>query len=74
MQSFLLKNQIHTAIHYPVPIHLQPAYRGRLKTSKSMRITEAAAESVLSLPMYPQLQAQQLTTVVRLMREFLGRK
>jgi dTDP-4-amino-4,6-dideoxygalactose transaminase len=46
---------IGTGIHYPVPIHLQPAYRSAGFGPGSFRITEAAAERVLSLPMYPEL-------------------
>jgi dTDP-4-amino-4,6-dideoxygalactose transaminase len=47
---------IGTNIHYPMPVHLQPAYQGRVATGPSgMRETEAAAAEILSLPMYPQL-------------------
>jgi len=47
---------IGTGIHYPVPVHLQPAYRGRLAVSPSgLPETERAAGEILSLPIYPQL-------------------
>ena len=46
---------ISTAVHYPHPVHLQPAYRGRVRTSGSMRVTEEAAGRVLSLPLYPEI-------------------
>ena len=43
-------------IHYPVPVHLQAAYRDRLTIGPAgMAETERAAREVLSLPMYPQL-------------------
>jgi dTDP-4-amino-4,6-dideoxygalactose transaminase len=45
---------ITTAIHYPVPVHLQPAYRGRVRQA-SLSQTEAIAGQILSLPMYPEL-------------------
>ncbi|HQR33875.1 MAG TPA: DegT/DnrJ/EryC1/StrS family aminotransferase [Blastocatellia bacterium] len=49
---------IGTLVHYPVPIHLQPAYRNR--TSANLPETERAAKEVLSLPMFPQLTDEQV--------------
>jgi dTDP-4-amino-4,6-dideoxygalactose transaminase len=51
----LKKSGIQVGIHYPIPIHLQPAYKGRLRTAESMRVTEILCKQVLSLPMYPEL-------------------
>jgi dTDP-4-amino-4,6-dideoxygalactose transaminase len=48
---------VGTAIHYPVPVHLQPAYRGRVRQAALDR-TEAAAREILSLPMYPELDTE----------------
>lgn len=42
-------------IHYPMPVHLQPAYRGRIPVRGAMAVTERAAREVLSLPMFPEL-------------------
>lgn len=55
LQERLAKEQIATAVHYPVPVHLQPAYAGRIKTPGGMAVTEALAKTVLSLPMFPEL-------------------
>jgi dTDP-4-amino-4,6-dideoxygalactose transaminase len=47
---------VGTLIHYPVPVHLQPAYRGRIwLAGGALPATEQAAEEVLSLPMYPEM-------------------
>ncbi len=46
---------IGTLVHYPVPVHQQPAYAGRQLARGAMPETERAAHEVLSLPMYPQL-------------------
>ena len=51
----LKAKDIYPAIHYPMPIHMQPAYQGRVRTARSMAVTEALAAEVLSLPMYPEL-------------------
>ena len=42
-------------IHYPVPIHAQPAYSGRTAAPGSLPVTERVARQELSLPMYPEL-------------------
>ena len=55
LKSFLMERGIATLIHYPVPIHLQPAYRGHFRCGDTMEETEKAAVEVLSLPMYPEL-------------------
>lgn len=49
------KDGKQTAIHYPIPIHLQEAYLGVVRVSGFLTHTEQAAKEVLSLPMYPQL-------------------
>jgi dTDP-3-amino-3,4,6-trideoxy-alpha-D-glucose transaminase len=53
LQSHLKARGIGALVHYPVPIHLQPAYRSL--TTRPLPHTEHAAASVLSLPMYPEL-------------------
>jgi dTDP-4-amino-4,6-dideoxygalactose transaminase len=55
LQTYLGERGIGTAIHYPTPIHLQPAYRDLGYQTGDFPITERAADDVLSLPMYPEL-------------------
>jgi len=64
LQQHLEAQGIGTAVHYPVPIHLQPAYRGRLGDKGSFPVAERVAEEVLSLPLYPQLEASQIERVI----------
>ena len=71
LQAFLRVKDIGSLVHYPVPIHLQPAYRGRLATGKGLPETEKAAREVLSLPMYPELREEEIMTVVSTVREFM---
>jgi dTDP-4-amino-4,6-dideoxygalactose transaminase len=70
LMSHLRERGIGTAIHYPVPIHLQPAYRGRLGEVGLLPETERAAREIVSLPMYPELSADDVRTVTRAIREF----
>jgi dTDP-4-amino-4,6-dideoxygalactose transaminase len=63
-QARLRAEGIGTGIHYPVPVHLQPAYRGRVALGPAAceRSARAAAE-VLSLPIYPELTDAQVEQV-----------
>ena len=69
LQARLRAAGIGTGIHYPAPVHLQPAYRERIATGPSgCRATELAARQVLSLPMYPELSDDQVTRVCEALR------
>ena len=62
---------IGTGIHYPAPVHTQPAYRDRLTSGPSgLGVTERAAPQILSLPMYPQLSDEAVERVVAEIRRF----
>lgn len=55
LRSFLRDRDIGTAIHYPLPIHQQPAYRGRVRGGERLPATERLYRRILTLPMGPQL-------------------
>lgn len=63
LQEYLAKQGILTGIHYPIPIHLQAAYKNRIKTSKDMGVTTQASDEVLSLPLYPELTTDEVKKV-----------
>jgi dTDP-4-amino-4,6-dideoxygalactose transaminase len=54
---------VQTGVHYPAPIHLQPAYRDSRFSEGSLPAAEAAAREVLSLPIYPEMRPEQMETV-----------
>jgi dTDP-4-amino-4,6-dideoxygalactose transaminase len=60
--------EIETNVHYPTPIHLQPAYKHLGYHAGDFPEAERAACEVLSLPMYPELSAEQVETVCRAIR------
>jgi dTDP-4-amino-4,6-dideoxygalactose transaminase len=65
LRTHLSDHGIGTLIHYPAPIHLQPAYLGRVATAPDgLPWTEAAAAEVLSLPMFPELTIEETEAVV----------
>ena len=74
LRAFLAERNILTQVHYPVPIHLQPAYRGKLGDTGSFPVSEMAAQEVLSLPLYPELNDAQIKTVVDAIADWCGRK
>jgi len=64
---------IATGIHYPVPVHRQPAYGGRLACGPSgLGVTERAAPQILSLPIYPQLPDEAVDRVIAEIHAFLS--
>jgi dTDP-4-amino-4,6-dideoxygalactose transaminase len=59
---------VATGIHYPVPVHLQPAYHGRVRLWDGCRETELASREILSLPLYPELTDEEVQTVCGALR------
>ena len=64
-----LANGVQTGIHYPIPVHLQPAYADLGYREGQFPQAERAAAEVLSLPMYPELSSTQRETVSAVLRE-----
>ena len=70
LREHLQARGISTGIHYPIPLHLQPAYRHLGYREGDFPITEECARQVLSLPMYPELTRAQIEEVARVIKEF----
>jgi dTDP-4-amino-4,6-dideoxygalactose transaminase len=70
----LAQREIETAVHYPKPLHLQPAYRALGLPWGTFPHSELACERVLSLPLYPGLTAEQVSHVGNSVRELAGAK
>jgi dTDP-4-amino-4,6-dideoxygalactose transaminase len=69
LRDALARRGIGTNIHYPVPVHRQPGYAGRVALGPSgLGESERAAREVLSLPMYPQLTDADVARVVAALR------
>lgn len=65
VQEQLKRAGVQTGIHYPVPIHLQPAYVSYGHKPGDFPVAEAQAARVLSLPMFPELSEAQLAHVAQ---------
>jgi dTDP-4-amino-4,6-dideoxygalactose transaminase len=67
--AHLQSRGIGAGVHYPVPVHRQPAYLQQGYGHLSLPVTEQAAREVLSLPLYPELDAEQIDAVAHAVRE-----
>ena len=63
---------VGAGVHYPVPLHLQPAWRHLGHARGDLPATEAWAAECLSLPLYPELTEAQQDRVIEVVRGFFG--
>ncbi|HEY1855275.1 MAG TPA: DegT/DnrJ/EryC1/StrS family aminotransferase [Solirubrobacterales bacterium] len=70
LREHLEAREIATAIHYPTPIHLQPAYAGLGLGPGSLPVSERLAGEICSLPLFPALEGSQIEAIVTAVREF----
>src|SRR5271169_464880 len=64
LMAHLKEQGIGSGIHYPIPLHLQNAYASLNYRREDLPVAERIAEEIVSLPIYPQLTAEQQTRVV----------
>ena len=69
--NFLVKNGIGAQIHYPIPIHLQEAYKELGYKMGDFPVCEAFAKRIISLPMYPQLTEKEIKYVADKIKDFV---
>ncbi|HOG29238.1 MAG TPA: DegT/DnrJ/EryC1/StrS family aminotransferase [Vicinamibacterales bacterium] len=69
----LKARKVFTGLHYPVPLHLQKCYAGWGYAKGSLPVTEAVASSIVSLPMFPTLTAEQQRRTVDAVADFVAR-
>ena len=72
LAAHLTAQGIDTVVHYPIPMHLQPAYREMGLGPGTFPVAEAAAQQVLSLPMFPEISPDQQQRVAGAVRSFVG--
>jgi dTDP-4-amino-4,6-dideoxygalactose transaminase len=74
LRSFLFQKGIGTTVHYPIPPHLQGAYDSMSFEKGDFPVSEKLAETVLSLPMWPGLEEDQVNWVVKQIKKFFEGK
>ena len=72
LAKFLESKAIGTALHYPLAIHQQPAYLGRIKGCNDLLVTEKLYKNILTLPMYPELSDDQVDLIISSINEFFN--
>jgi dTDP-4-amino-4,6-dideoxygalactose transaminase len=70
LRSFLSTTGIETGIHYPVPVHQQPAYTHYSLKENRLPVTEMIAGEILTLPLYPDLTFENISSVTDAIAEF----
>ena len=63
---------VQTGVHYPIPVHLQPAYRDLGYSAGAFPVSERASGEVLSLPMFPELTHDQIKEIALALRPRVG--
>jgi dTDP-4-amino-4,6-dideoxygalactose transaminase len=72
LQAHLREQGIGVAIHYPVPVHLQPYYAGNGFRRGQFPVTEQVCDQILSLPMFPGMTIEQVQHVAAEVTRFFG--
>lgn len=70
LMDYLKKNEIETAIHYPTPLPLLPAYHYLGKTNIDFPVSDKLAKEILSLPMYPELNEEKIVYIADSIKAF----
>jgi dTDP-4-amino-4,6-dideoxygalactose transaminase len=70
LQKHLEAKGVSTGLHYPVPLHVQNAFKHLGYKAGDFPVTEKAANEILSLPMFPELTEEQINYVTSAIREF----
>ena len=69
LKDFLLKKEIATGVHYPVPVHMQPSMDRFAR--EQLALTEQVAQDILSLPLFPNISEDQIHYVSTCIKEWL---
>lgn len=72
LQGALKEAGIQSLVHYPVPVHQQPAYHAIQRLPQALPVTERLAQRVLSLPMFPELPLEQVDEVADAIHRFFA--
>jgi len=70
LQKFLSENKIPTAIHYPIPLHLQVAFEDLKLGKGSFPVSEKVAEGIISLPMHPHITNEEIDFISDTIKKF----
>lgn len=72
LQAFLKEKGISSGIHYPIPLHLQPAYKHKKFDKGSFPVAETLADKILSLPFWPYISDAEIDYAAAQIRDFFA--
>ncbi|MCB9866346.1 MAG: DegT/DnrJ/EryC1/StrS family aminotransferase [Phycisphaerales bacterium] len=72
LRNYLADRGISAGVHYPIPLHQQPALRRHGFDSAPLKITERIANRIISLPLYPEMTDEQVIRVADAVHRFVG--
>lgn len=72
LRKKLADNDVETGVHYPIPLHLQEAYRSLGYRAGDFPVCEGLSQSILSLPIYPELATEAVPHIVSLLLEHIA--
>ncbi len=70
LQKYLMENGFETQIHYPIPIHLQDAYKNSIRTHGPLNVTDSICHRIISLPIHPFLSDEDVIMICKLIERF----
>ena len=70
--EFLKSKGVGHAIHYPIPLNLQPAFRHYVPEGTNFPVAEAVSGEIISLPIYPEMPRVEIDLVTAAMSEFFS--
>ncbi|KGL54268.1 Pleiotropic regulatory protein [Porphyromonas sp. COT-052 OH4946] len=70
LREHLTKHKIASMIYYPIPLHRQPAFIGIARRAESLDVSESLSRTVLSIPIYPEMETEEIHTVVSAIKTF----
>lgn len=70
LREHLARKGVDTKVHYPIPIHFQEAAKGLGYKKGDFPVTEKQAETILSIPIYPELTDEQVEYIIEEIQNF----
>ena len=70
LREHLTNHKIASMIYYPIPLHRQPAFMGIARWAESLDVSESLSRTVLSIPIYPEMETEEIYTVVSAIKTF----
>ncbi len=72
LQSFLKDKGIGTGIYYPIPLHLQRAWKEAGYPEYRLPVSEKLSKEILAIPLFPEMREEEIQYVIESVKQFFG--